>query len=704
MAAEEMGKISQRLRLAFAVSSVIFVAVLAISPVKDLRHEWKKYKNGYERFARSRPDTKRLLSDFHPGLDQIWIPEMNVVDRCTTCHQGITQPSLADSSVPQPFRAHPPIPHSATDWGCVVCHRGQGPATEVAEAHETTLAWEQPRLPNRLIQGSCGTCHRADLAETPKLTRGRQLLAKLNCVGCHRLQDVDRPAMLGPDLTNIGTKVSRAWIYKWLKEPRTVTDSNGTVTVNGYETEDEPRMPQFHLKEEELRALSGYLSSLRSHPVAPYRFDPRAIALEKAPDLTAQGEVRFRQMFCSTCHPLAVTRAGETKLIGGEIGPELTKVGSKVNRDWLVSWLRNPQEYLPHSTMPRYEWSDEDLFKVSAYITTNLVDSDLLTGVPNLGETTPDEIKTGRSLFLAKGCASCHIVAGVTPQKDFGPDLTALGGKNVSQLEFGQSKIPRTLIAYIQTKLTDPVSVNPAARMPQYHWNSDDLEAVTIALISMAGTPSASGMERLKVPRASPEFHPAGAFGEVYERYKCSACHKFNGYGGDLAPDLSYEGSRAQRAWLVDFLKNPQTLRPMLVLRMPQFNVTDKEAAILADYMTMTLQSPLANTAGQRHIRFAPQLAAMGKQLYEVKYQCQACHTIGGAGGYVGPNLSNAGNWLTSTWVQAWLKNPQALVPGTIEPQRTFTEDEIQALTAYLMTLRQSGKKAASGSAHGGGQ
>ena len=32
------------------------------------------------------------------------------------------------------------------------------------------------------------------------------------------------------------------------------------------------------------------------------------------------------------------------------------------------------------------------------------------------------------------------------------------------------------------------------------------------------------------------------------------------------------------------------------------------------------------------------------------------------------------------------------LVPGTIEPHRTFTDDEIQALTAYLLTLRVSGK------------
>ena len=43
--------------------------------------------------------------------------------------------------------------------------------------------------------------------------------------------------MLGPDLTNIGTKVSREWIYKWLKEPRTLLDKDGNATVNGYETQ-----------------------------------------------------------------------------------------------------------------------------------------------------------------------------------------------------------------------------------------------------------------------------------------------------------------------------------------------------------------------------------------------------------------------------------------------------------------------------------
>jgi cbb3-type cytochrome oxidase cytochrome c subunit len=95
--------------------------------------------------------------------------------------------------------------------------------------------------------------------------------------------------------------------------------------------------------------------------------------------------------------------------------------------------------------------------------------------------------------------------------------------------------------------------------------------------------------------------------------------------------------------------------------------------------------------------QFTPEKAAIGKQLYEGKYACQSCHTIGATGGYVGPNLNNVGNWLTPAWIEAWLRNPQALVANTIEPRRAFTEDEIQALTAYLLTLRVSGKQQAAG-------
>ncbi|HXZ32579.1 MAG TPA: cytochrome c, partial [Terriglobales bacterium] len=177
--------------------------------------------------------------------------------------------------------------------------------------------------------------------------------------------------------------------------------------------------------------------------------------------------------------------------------------------------------------------------------------------------------------------------------------------------------------------------------------------------------------------------------------------HRFNGYGGTLAPDLSYEGSRAQKRWIADYLKNAQTIRPTLILRMPQFSMPDKDAAVAAEFLSTAMRKPGTNPESVDSRQFTPAMVSTGKQLYEVKYRCQSCHTLGGTGSHVGPNLNNSGNWLTPAWIEAWLRNPQDLQPGTIEPRRNLTDEEIRALAAYLMTLRagtklQTAKKAAS--------
>ncbi len=614
-----------------------------------------------------------------------------------------------------------------TDWHEWKQYK-QGPI-RFAGMRPGTLAWKQPVLPAQYAQGTCGACHRDDLPQTPRLNHGRQLIVKFNCIGCHRLQDIDRPAMLAPDLSSVGNKVTREWIYKWLKDPRTVTDADGNVKVDGVETD--PRMPKFQLSDQELRGLSAYLSVQRAKPLGAYRFNPRVAAVvAKVGDAADQGKIRFNQMFCVTCHPLAVDRGGETTLIGGDIGPELTKVGSKVKPEWLVAWLRDPQSYLQHTRMPQYQWSDRDMYEVTQYILKRLTDPDLLKDVPQLGAPTDAEVQLGQRLFVQKGCAECHAIHGVTPQSDFGPDLSALGmaagpyllevksarklsarlhfvKSNVEQLDISVSIVPRFMISYIQAKITNPVSVTPETNMPQFHMSQPDLDDLTTALLSMIGSPITSNTQNpLIIPRPHPEFHPDGRFGQLYQRFKCYECHAFNGYGGTLAPELSYEGSRSQREWLVQFLKNPQTLRPTLTVRMPDFNMSEQDASTIANYLSAVLQNPHVNPAAMDEKEFTPQMAARGKQLYEVKYECQSCHTIGSSGGYVGPSLNNVGNWLTPAWIEAWLHNPQVLVPGTIEPRHSFTEDEIEDITAYLLTLKQipAAKSAAPAATVGGQQ
>src|SRR6516162_2894312 len=127
--------------------------------------------------------------------------------------------------------------------------------------------------------------------------------------------------------------------------------------------------------------------------------------------------------------------------------------------------------------------------------------------------------------------------------------------------------------------------------------------------------------------------------------------------------------------------------------------MSDQDAEIAAEYLSLAVQNSEVNPDGVDARQFTPAMVSLGKELYEVKYQCQSCHTIGSSGGYVGPNLNNAGNWLTAAWIEAWLRDPQALQRDTIEPRRNFTEDEIRALTAYLMTLRAGIKPQTSASA-----
>ena len=162
-----------------------------------------------------------------------------------------------------------------------------------------------------------------------------------------------------------------------------------------------------------------------------------------------------------------------------------------------------------------------------------------------------------------------------------------------------------------------------------------------------------------------------------------------------MAPDLSAEGSAVQRQWLNQFLANPNTLRPALIRRMPKFNLSDSERAELTDSIMSVYQTPeidpdFAADSGAAAVE-------QGRQLFYSKYACQSCHMVDPKQdkGYIGPPLTSVGSRLTSAWIHAWLKNPQALRPGTIEPNRNMSEEDARALTAFLVAQKASGQQEA---------
>ncbi|MGH2740058.1 MAG: cytochrome c oxidase subunit II [Actinomycetota bacterium] len=89
---------------------------------------------------------------------------------------------------------------------------------------------------------------------------------------------------------------------------------------------------------------------------------------------------------------------------------------------------------------------------------------------------------------------------------------------------------------------------------------------------------------------------------------------------------------------------------------------------------------------------------AEGEELFR-SVGCVACHTVAGlegAQGILGPDLTHFGGRTTfagSTFeinvanLTRWLRNPLAMKPGSRMPSYNLTDDQIEALIAYLMSL-----------------
>ena len=662
----------------FASVSILLAIVASVAPTRDLFSEWRHYQRSYRRLIVQRPDAARLQRRFQSGIQQIWIPEQNVVDRCTTCHVALQENVLADQRT-QPFRPHPPMPHALNEFGCVICHHGQGAATNVSEAHFSTKAWEQPILPARYLEASCGQCHMEPLKGTPQLNLGRRLLARFGCAHCHAITQADGslivPVDEPPSLDHIAEKTTREWLFAWIKNPQ----AYGVFST----------MPNFRFSDQEAADIANFLIS-QSTTSENSKVPLASMPLPSAEQAAVDGAGLYGQLFCASCH---ATQNSKGILMGGDLAPELTRVGNKVNPDWLRRWLRAPQGYDSKTRMPRYRYDDKQLALLTAYLLTKK-DDDFLANV-HLAPSNAESVARGKKLTSDYGCAACHRINGIPPPEGFAPDLSRIGSKPLFQVGFLRD-MPETLPDYIFRKIRDPRAFGPALKMPRFTLADNQVEALTTALLAQTDRAVSMPPELVRsIPHA--KYHPGGDAGRLMEDLRCQSCHTINGNGGDMAPDLSREGSAVQRAWLLDFMRNPDTLRPALIRRMPKFNLSDEEIRGLSDYMLTAYQAPGFDSSALDVQALNPAAAARGKTLFYSKFACQSCHIADYKNdkGYVGPALADVGSRLTPVWIYRWLQDPDALVPGTSMPSPRMTNDEARDLTAFLVTLKNRKKEGA---------
>jgi len=658
---------------AFGVVSLGLLLALAIAPAKEHFSQWHGYQRRYLTLIRDRGDAVSLRRRFQPGIHQIWLPELGVVDRCTTCHLGLNEASLADVNQ-QPFRKHPAIPHSLDGFGCVICHGGQGAATTVAEAHHSERDGEEPILPARYIESGCGQCHQNALPGTPQLNLGRRMLTRYGCVHCHAITLPDGAKVAAtdhpPSLAHIADKTTREWIYTWLKDPQAYAAST--------------TMPDYKLSDTDASDISSYLVSTST----PQAGDTATAGTKSAAQTDpAAGPSLYGESFCSSCH--AVQNAAGN-LVGGDVGPELTRIGNKVKPEWLAAWLQNPRIYDATTPMPHYRFTAQQITILTGYL-QGKSDSDYGANV-HLDAANANQIAHGRKRIVELGCAACHEINGVQKPENFAPELSSIGSKPLAQIVFLPG-MEHTLPSYIVAKIRQPRAFGASVKMPQFTMTNSQTDALTTALLSLTSR-SRSMPDNLRVAAIQEtNYQPAGHAGKLINELACFSCHRINGRGSEMAPDLTWEGSSVQRQWLTDFLHNPNTLRPSLIRRMPRFNLSESDNKELTDYILAVYQSPAIDPELAPTATNSPEIVEHGRQLFYSKYACQACHIADTKTdkGYIGPTLTQVGSRLTAAWVYAWLRNPQALRPGTAEPNQNLSDDDARALTAFLMSLKGPG-------------
>ena len=423
--------------------------------------------------------------------------------------------------------------HDPDKFGCSPCHQGNGRATtSVTKAHGDYEHWLWPLFPKQNVEAGCQTCHAADMMLSlttgnvgQVISEGKFLFRQRGCNGCHRYEGYDREPeeliniqqqikqkeeeqqanlrqaafvtkqadnapdnatanrlyaeaealkvanskiagqieqldfrsrdllrdekKIGPDLKEVRTKLNKNWIPVWLHK---ATDFRPTT-----------KMPNFRLNDEQIKAISAYLwqSALTDKlPAAPKG------------DAT-RGKELFETRGCLGCH--SIGEASDVQ--GGDFAANLSRVGEKVNYDYLFRWIKNPRvrtrPYCPyekkdigpedyakhnlpyqfdfeHSTcpndghelqveqmtvMPSLRLSDNEVADIATYLMTQR-QKDPASYSQAAFMDDPKLKDEGKKWIRHFGCAGCHEISGFEEEGRIGTELTVEGSKPLERLDF----------------------------------------------------------------------------------------------------------------------------------------------------------------------------------------------------------------------------------------------------------------------------
>jgi mono/diheme cytochrome c family protein len=181
---------------------------------------------------------------------------------------------------------------------------------------------------------------------TQQVVEGRRLMQQYNCVGCHEIEKrggfirkyyQENVALAPPPLTRQGEKVQSQWFFGFLKAP---------IPLRPWL---DVRMPTFGFSDDHATQLVNYFNGL-SKVEQPYAYiDDKKILAEH---IDAAKILISKDYFnCFSCH-----MQGAKTPEGPKEGwaPDLTMARQRLNPNWILKWLKDPQKVQPGTKMPSF--------------------------------------------------------------------------------------------------------------------------------------------------------------------------------------------------------------------------------------------------------------------------------------------------------------------------------------------------------------
>ncbi len=315
----------------------------------------------------------------------------------------------------------------------------------------------------------------------------------------------------------------------------------------------------------------------------------------------ARGKTLFTARGCVGCHRVEPTKAeadAKRTYAPDEFGPNLYNTAHKTTPQWIQAWVSNPKHYWDETRMPNLRLDASDARDIATYLTEGegVKDAELAAIKPagwvdqpadslpggaiqleyaikdylKKDYTTPeiDAILKGaplkpehpklgsepeRFLYLGEqtvgrlGCFGCHYIKGMESRPGIGRELSDIGDKNLTQVDWGFESVNRFMSAkekqerahdkirenrheWLNLKVKHPRIFDRGkvkepldrSRMPQFSTTAFEREALVTYLLGHTGNRRVPDEYKYK-----PSVRRANIIEGEYamQRNNCKACH-----------------------------------------------------------------------------------------------------------------------------------------------------------------------------------